>query len=81
MTKRNNNIYEFDPKKRKRPKTHFDGDRLRLERRKKDKSAGSYKGYENLVRNRRLKAFAVFLVIVLAYVLARPVLSGLTLGR
>ncbi len=81
MTRRDNNVYEFDPKRRRRSKTRFDGDRLRLDRKKKDKPGGSYKDFENLVRNRRLKAFAIFFVFVLAYVLARPVISSLTLGR
>lgn len=80
MGKRENNVYEFDPKRRRRPKAGFNGERLRPDRRR-NKPGGAHGGYENLVRNRRLKAFAIFLAIVAAYVLVQPLLGGLTLGR
>jgi hypothetical protein len=78
MNKRNN-VYEFDPKKR-RSKTHFDGDRIRLDRKKKGTPDRRY-AHENLVRKRRIKAFATFAAIVLAIALAGPIISSLTIGR
>lgn len=80
MTKREGNVYEFDPKRKRRPKPRPGGTRAQRDHRG-NRPGGPYRGYENLVRNRRLKAFAIFLAIVAAYVLARPLLGGLTLVR
>ncbi|MBU4532323.1 MAG: hypothetical protein U1D96_10145 [Eubacteriales bacterium] len=79
MNKRNN-VYEFDPKKR-RSKTHFDGERVRLNRKKKKDASDRSYAYENLVRKRRIRAFAIFAAFVLAIVLAGPIISSLTVGR